>query len=115
MEPRSIHGVVVHTCTKFSPIGSLNVPLARQGQGCKSLDGDHVPVEHGIERRDFVHSHWLHFEQLRYIIHNADARPSLVLPLAKVEEGNDSCLLVLGRVMRDDFIGTFKVLRCELE
>jgi hypothetical protein len=57
----------------------------------------------------------LHFEQFRHIIHNADARPSLVLSLAKVEEGNDGCLLVLRRVMRDDFIGAFKVLGCELE
>jgi len=76
---------------------------------------DHVPVEHGVERRDFVYPHWLHFEQLRHVIHNADARPSLILPLAEVEEGNDSCLLVLGRVMRYDFIGAFEILGCELE
>jgi hypothetical protein len=77
--------------------------------------GGHAPVEHGVERSDFIHSHWLHFEQLRHIVHDADARPSFVLPLAEVEEGNDGCLFVLWRVMRDDFIGAFEVLRCELE
>jgi len=72
-------------------------------------------IEHGVERRDFVYPHRLHFEQLRHIVHNADARPSFVLPLAEVEEGNDGCLFVLGRVMRDDIIGAFKILGCELK
>jgi hypothetical protein len=76
---------------------------------------DHAPVEHGVERRDLIHPHRLHLEQLRHIVHNADARPSFVLPLAEVEEGNDGRLLVLRRVMRDDFIGAFKILGCELE
>jgi hypothetical protein len=110
-----MHGVVVHTCTKFSPIGSLSVPPCTSGQETQNIGQSYVPVEHGVESRNFIHSHRWHFEQLRHIIHNAYARPSLVLPLAKVQEGNDSCLLVLGRIMRDDFIGVFKVLRCELE
>ena len=75
----------------------------------------HAPVEHGVERRYFVHSHGLHFEQLRHVVHNTDARPSLVLSLADIEEGNDGRLLVLWWIMRDDFIGALKVLRCELE
>jgi hypothetical protein len=37
------------------------------------------------------------------------------LPLAEVEEGDDGRLFVLWRVMRDDFIGAFKILGCELE
>ena len=53
------------------------------------------PVEHGVERRDFVHPHGWHFEELRHVVHNADTRPSLVLSLAEVEEGNCGCLLVL--------------------
>jgi hypothetical protein len=57
----------------------------------------------------------LHFEQLGHIVHDADARPSLVLSLAEVKEGNDGRLLVLRWVMRYDFIGVFQVLRCELE
>ncbi len=57
------------------------------------------PVEHGVERRDFVHSHGLHFKQLRHVVHNTDARPSLVLSLAEVEEGNGGCLLVLWWIM----------------
>ena len=78
-------------------------------------DGDHIPIEHGVERRDFIDPHRLHFEQLRHIVHDADARPSLVLSLPEVEEGDDSRLLVLRWVMRDDFIGVFQVLRCKLE
>ena len=110
-----MHGVVVHTCTKFLPMGSLNGPLShvRAGQECRDLrmGGAHAPVEHGVERRDFVHAHGLHLEQLRHIVHDTDARPSLVLSLAEVEEGDDGCLLVLGWVMRDDFVGAFKILR----
>jgi hypothetical protein len=37
------------------------------------------------------------------------------LPLAEVEEGDDGRLFVLRRVMRDNFIGTFKILGCKLE
>ena len=84
-------------------------------QGSRSLGQNHVPVEHGVERRDFVHTHGWHLHQLRHIIHNAYARPSLVLPLAEIEKGDDSCLLVLRRIVRDDFISAFKILRCELE
>lgn len=76
---------------------------------------DHAPVEHGVERRDLVHPHRSHLEQLRHVVHNADARPPFVLPLAEVEEGDDGRLFVLWRVMRDDFIGAFKILGCELE
>jgi hypothetical protein len=57
------------------------------------------PVEHGVERRDFVYSHRWHFEQLRHVVHNTDARPSLVLSLAEVEEGNGGSLLILWWIM----------------
>jgi hypothetical protein len=111
-----MHGVVVHTCTKFSPIGSLKIPPSYvRGRVRAPRRGINAPVEHGVERRDFIHPHRLHFEQLRHIVHNADARPSFVLPLAEVEEWDDGCLFVLWRVMRDDFIGAFKILGCELE
>ena len=95
----------------------MKIHLARQGggQGYRRSERGHAPVEHGVERRDFVYPHRLHFEQLRHIVHNADARPSFVLPLAEVEEGNDGCLFVLGRVVRDDIIGAFKILGCELK
>ena len=109
-----MHGVVVHTCTKFSPMGSLNVPLAcqrRQGQ----QRSNNAPIKHGIESCDFVNPHRWHLEHLGHVVHDADARPTLVLPLSEVEEGDNGCLLVLGRVMRDDFIGACKILRSELE
>jgi hypothetical protein len=67
---------------------------------------DDAPIKHGIESRDFVDPHRWHFEQLGHVVHNADARPTLVLPLPEVEEGDNGCLLVLVRVMGDDFIRT---------
>ena len=74
-----------------------------------------APVEHGVERRDLVDTHGRHLEQLRDIIHDADARPSLVLPLAEVEERDYGGLLVLWWVSADDFLGTFEVVWVEFE
>ena len=85
------------------------------GRYAAGIYNKYGPVEHGVERRDFVHSHRLHFEQLCHVVHDTDARPSLVLSLAEVEEGDGGCLLVLLWIMGDDFIGALKVLRCELE
>ncbi len=81
----------------------------------QQVTGRHGPVEHRVERHDLVHPHGCHFEQLGHVVHNTDARPSLILSLADVKERDDSCFLVLRWVMGDDFIGAFKVLRCELE
>lgn len=74
-----------------------------------------APVEHGIEGRDLVHPHWGHPEQLCDIVHNADARPSLVLPLPEVKERNDCSLLILRRISRDDLFGPLHVVCCERE
>ncbi len=109
-----MHGVVVHTCTKFSPMGSLNVPLVYQIPEKRQWPND-APIKHGIESRNFVDSHRRHFKQLGHVVHNADARPALVLPLAEVEERDNGCLFVLGWVMGNDFIGACEILRGELE
>jgi hypothetical protein len=106
-----LHKILANWVTK----NIKHPPLTRQDDNAAGILSMYGPVEHGVERRDFVHSHGLHFEQLRHVVHNADARPSLVLSLAEVEEGNGGCLLVLWWIMCDDFIGAFKVLRCELE
>ena len=104
-----LHKVLADRFTKYPP------SHVRDRDPGINKDGDHIPVEHGVERRDLVDSHRLHFEQLRHIVHDADARPSLVLSLPEVQEGNNSRLLVLRWVMRDDFISVFQVLGCELE
>ena len=111
--------MVVQTCTKFSPIGSLQnkvnqISLIKFERRRTSEEKD-APVEHGVERRDLVHAHGRHLEQLRHVVHHADTRPSLILPLAEVEQGNDCRLLVLGRVLGDDGLRAFEVLRVELE
>ena len=76
---------------------------------------NNVPVEHGIERRDLIHTHGGHLQELRDVVHNTDTRPSLVLSLRQVEQRNDSGFLVLGRVVRDDFLCAGEVLCVELE
>ena len=55
----------------------------------------HAPVEHGVERRDFVYTHRRHLEEFCDVVHDGDGRPALVLSLAKVKEWNDSGLLVM--------------------
>ena len=74
-----------------------------------------VPVEHGVERRDFVYTHRRHLEEFCDVVHDGDGRPALVLALAEVEKGDDGGLLVLGRVVGDDFLCTLHVLGGELE
>lgn len=82
--------------------------FAERHSGVSDLPNDGMsdaPIEHGIESRDFVDTHRGHFEQFGHVVHNAYARPALVLPLSQVKEGDDSRLLVLGRVVRYNFVG----------
>ena len=72
-----------------------------------------IPIEHGIESCDLVYSHWRQFEELRHIIHDTNASPSLVLPLAKIKKRNYSSLLVLRRVVGYNLLGAFRILRSE--
>lgn len=71
---------------------------------------EYGPVEHGIERRDLIDTHRRHLKQPRDVVHDADARPSFVLPLAEVQERNHSSLLVLRWIARDDFLSSPKVI-----
>jgi hypothetical protein len=73
------------------------------------------PIEHGVESRNLVYPHRRHFQELRDIIHNADTRPPFVLSLSKVKERNHSCLLVLGWVTRNDFLGPLVIRSVEFE
>lgn len=49
------------------------------------------------------------------MIHHADARPPVVLPLGEIQKGNNGCLLILRRVFGNDTLGALHVLRIELE
>lgn len=73
------------------------------------------PVEHGVKRRDLIDAHGWHVQHLRDIVHDADARPSFVLPLAKIQKRNHCSLLVLRRIARDDFLCTPEVVWSERE
>ncbi len=74
-----------------------------------------APVEHGVESRDLVDAHGRDLEELGDVVHDADARPALVLPLREVKQWDGRRLLVLWRVMRDDLLRALLVLRAELE
>lgn len=74
-----------------------------------------APVEHGVERRDLIHTHGWYFKHLRNMVHNADTRPSIILPLAEVEERNSGGFFVLRWVARDYLFGKLEVFWVELE
>ena len=44
----------------------------------------YAPIKHGIKGRDLVHPHRRHLDQLRNIVHDANAGPAIILALAKV-------------------------------
>lgn len=71
---------------------------------------EYGPVEHGIECRDLIDTHRWHLKQLRDVVHDADARPSFVLPLAEVQERNYRSFLVLRWIARDDFLRSPEVI-----
>lgn len=62
----------------------------------------HIPVVHCVESCHLIHTHRRHLQELGHEVHRADRKPIVVLLLRKVQERNDSRLLVLRRVARDD-------------
>lgn len=75
---------------------------------------DRVPVVHGVECGNLVDSHWRYFQDPCYFVHDTDTREAM-LPLAEIEKGHDSCLLVLRGVPLEDLIDEGKVLIGEFE
>ncbi len=75
----------------------------------------HTPIEHSVKRRNLIHTHRRHLQQLRHIVHHADTRPSLVLSLPEIEQRDDGGFLVLRWVLCDDFFRAFEVLGGEFE
>jgi hypothetical protein len=73
-----------------------------------------IPVVHGIEGGDFVDTHWRHLQYPRNLVHDADARESM-LALSEIEERHDGGLLVLGRVPGDNLLDKLLVLGGEFE
>lgn len=107
-----MHGVVVHTWTKFSPMGSLfgdkrkvqdvnEYVNNRCGHSAvsRSLERGYAPIEHGVEGSNFIDSHGWYLHELGDIVHDADARPSFVLTLPEIEKWDDGGFLVLRWVM----------------
>lgn len=75
---------------------------------------DRLAVVHCVEGRDFVNAHGGHLEHAGNLVHDADAGEA-VLALAKVEQGHNGGLLVLGWVALKDLIDEGEVLLGELE
>lgn len=78
-------------------------------------DRGSAPVEHGVESSDFVHTHRWEFKQLGDIVHDAYTCPSLVLPLTKIQKGNNSSLLVLRRIVGNNLLCSLQVVGRERE
>jgi hypothetical protein len=102
-------------------VGARLAEKARQHKGIAygraDLDkvlADGLAVVHGVECCDFVNAHGGHLEHAGDLVHDADAGETM-LALAKVEQGHDGGLLVLGRVALEDLIGDLEVLLGELE
>ena len=73
------------------------------------------PVIHGVECRDLVHAHRWELKQFRDVVHDADAGPSLVLFLSKIEQWNDRRLFILRRVVGYNSLGFLEVFRSKLK
>lgn len=84
-------------------------------ENTRILESGNIPVEHSIERRNFIHPHGRHLQELRNVVHHTDTRPSLVLSLRKVQKRNRCSFLVLRRVVRDNLLCPLEVLGVEFE
>ena len=107
-----MQGVVVQTCTKCLPIGSLLKLVRDWTEDERLLD---VPIEHSVKGSNLVDSHGRHTEVFCDVVHNADACPSFVLSLGEIEKRNDGGFFVLRGIFGNDFLGALYVLCIELE
>jgi hypothetical protein len=73
-----------------------------------------LSVVHGVESRDFVNSHRRHLQKPGNLVHDADARETM-LALAEIEQGHDSSLFILWGVAVEDFVNDLQVVLVELE
>lgn len=71
-----------------------------------------LSLEHGIERGNFIDSHWGNFQNSSNFIHNSNGAVSK-LTLTKIEEGHDGSLLVVRRILGNGFINFGLVLSIE--
>jgi hypothetical protein len=78
------------------------------------VSADRVSVVHGVEGRDLVHSHGRHLQYSRNLVHDANARES-VLSLAKIKQRHDSRFLVLAWVPDEYLLDELLILRVEFE
>mmetsp|Transcript_12938 Transcript_12938/g.19099 ORF Transcript_12938/g.19099 Transcript_12938/m.19099 type:complete len:283 (+) Transcript_12938:225-1073(+) len=74
-----------------------------------------LPVKHGVERRDLVHSHGSDTHHLRHLVHSGQGQPSTTLSLSQVQKRHYSTLLEVLRILSKNLIDHFVVFICEIE
>lgn len=73
-----------------------------------------LPVEHGVESSNFIHTHRRNFKQTSNFIHDRDGCKT-VLSLAQIQKRHDSSLLVLRRILLQDLFNTLLVVGIEFK
>lgn len=71
-------------------------------------------VIHSVEGSNLINTHWRHLQHSSNLVHNADARKSM-LPLSNIKQWHYSRLLVLWWVSGKNLLDEFLILRSELE
>jgi hypothetical protein len=117
--PPSWQGVVVHSCKKYLPTGSL-VQLDK-GIWDKCMKARLIyliaydwPVEHGIECCNLIHTHRRDVDNSCNLIHYRDGGET-ILSLAEIQKRHNSRLLVLRRVALENFFDSLLVVLVEFK
>lgn len=71
-------------------------------------------IVHSIERGNLIDSHWRHLQYPRNLVHDTQARKSM-LPLTQIQNWHNSGFLVLWGVSLEDLVDELVVLLRELE
>ena len=74
-----------------------------------------LPVEHGVECGHLIDTHGRHSQEIGHIVHNANARPSLILALTEIKKWDDCSLFVLRWIARNNILRALQILSIKFE
>lgn len=117
--PPSWQGVVVHSCKKYLPTGSLVQSNKGIWDKCMKarvicLNAYDWPVEHGIECCNLIHTHRRDVDNSCNLVHYRDGGET-ILSLAEIKKRHNSRLLVLRRVALENFFNSLLVVLVEFK
>ena len=69
-----------------------------------------APVEHGVESGHLINAHRYHPHDGGDLVHRRHGQPASILPLRKVQQGNNSRSFVVGRIPMQNHIDALVVL-----